>query len=562
MNHLHSISARIASIALVALLFIAGGGAFSYFNLRANLLAQKELELKDEVKTATTLIDGLRNRVKTGEIAEADAKARALAALRPMRFGEGGNYFFVYGKDGAVLMLPPVPQAEGTNRFDFKDPDGRLFVRDFITNAQAGGGLTTYRWLKPGETTPSLKLSYTALSPEWDWVVGTGFHIDDLEALLARSSRDIMLALGAALIAVAGLSALVQRSISRPLASLTAAMERLRRGELDAAIDGADRRDEIGQIARAVSEFRNLLLERQAREAAAEQDRRAEASRVRHEMLDRLAGEFEAGVGGAAGAIDARASGFELVARDLHALSGATSGHAAANATASRAVEENIQSASAAAEQLSASIREILLQVSNAADFANLAVTESAKAAGTMLELSESSNQVGEVVALIETIANKTNLLALNATIEAARAGEAGKGFGVVALEVKSLADSTKKAIEDISGKIAAIQRGARASMASSRTVEETIGRIDNSAATIAATLDQQSAAVDQIAEAITGTLKLVRELTRSMDVLQGHAAAADGKSEEVAESARDMRGRAAELHDQLAQVSKALRAG
>jgi methyl-accepting chemotaxis protein len=202
------------------------------------------------------------------------------------------------------------------------------------------------------------------------------------------------------------------------------------------------------------------------------------------------------------------------------------------------------------------------LQVSNAADFANLAVTESAKAAGTMLELSESSNQVGEVVALIETIANKTNLLALNATIEAARAGEAGKGFGVVALEVKTLADSTKKAIDDISGKIAAIQRGARASMASSRTVEETIGRIDSSAATIAATLDQQSAAVDQIAMAITGTLKLVRELSRSMDALQDHAAAADGKSEEVAESARDMRGRAAELHDQLAQVSKALRAG
>jgi methyl-accepting chemotaxis protein len=92
--------------------------------------------------------------------------------------------------------------------------------------------------------------------------------------------------------------------------------------------------------------------------------------------------------------------------------------------------------------------------------------------------------------------------------------------------------------------------------------VEETIGRIDSSSAALAATLDQQSGAVDQIAEAMTGTLKLVGNLTRSMNVLQEHAAAADGKSQEVAESARDMRGRAAELHDQLAQVSKALRAG
>jgi methyl-accepting chemotaxis protein len=243
-------------------------------------------------------------------------------------------------------------------------------------------------------------------------------------------------------------------------------------------------------------------------------------------------------------------------------LSGATRDQAAASADAGRAVAENIQSASAAAEQLSASIREILAQVSRAAEFSSVAVAESARAAATMRDLSETSAKVGEVVALIENIANKTNLLALNATIEAARAGEAGKGFGVVALEVKTLADSTKKAIEDISGRIEAIQRGARASMASSHTVEETIGRIDSSSAAIAATLDQQSGAVDQIAEAMTGTLKLVGNLTRSMNVLQEHAAAADGKSQEVAESARDMRGRAAELHDQLAQVSKALRAG
>ncbi|WP_425332329.1 methyl-accepting chemotaxis protein [Rhodoblastus sphagnicola] len=267
-------------------------------------------------------------------------------------------------------------------------------------------------------------------------------------------------------------------------------------------------------------------------------------------------------MGGAAGAIDSQAQKFELVSRDLHALSGATREQAAANARTGRTVQENIQSASASAEELSASIREILSQVSRAAEFSGIAVAESAQAKEAMRTLSESSRQVGEVVALIEDIANKTNLLALNATIEAARAGEAGKGFGVVANEVKALADSTKRAIEDITKRIEAIQRGADASMASNRTVEETIGRIDASSAAIAATLDQQSAAVDQIAEAITGTLKLVGDLTRSMTTLQDQAEAADGKSEEVAVSARDMRGRAADLHAQLGQLSQALRAG
>jgi methyl-accepting chemotaxis protein len=561
MMNLKSISSRIAAIVGLAFVCIACGGAFSYFNLRTNLMDQKELELKHEVETARSMIDAIRARADQGEFSQDEAKERAVAALRPVRFGED-SYFFIYRTDGVNVLLPPNPKREGVNLIDLKDSSGTPFVRDLIERARDGGGLTTYFWVKPGEQAPSLKLAYSALAPGWDWVIGSGFHIHDIEASLARSSRLLMLAVGAAVAALVVAAVFVQRGIGRPLRGLTASMERLRHGDLDAPIAGEARGDEIGQIARAVAEFRNLLREKLARDAEAERERSAESERVRRETLQKLAGEFEARVGGAAGAIDQRAAGFEQVSRDLHALSGATRDQAAANAQAGRVVQEAIQSASAAAEELSASIREILLQVSHAAEYSGAAVAETAQAARNMHELSESSRQVGEVVALIETIANQTNLLALNATIEAARAGEAGKGFGVVASEVKTLADSTKKAIEDITQRIGAIQRGADASMASSRSVEETIGRIDASASAIAATLDQQSAAVDQIAQAMTGTLQRVGDLTRSMGVLQQQAEAADGKSEEVAVSARDMRGRAAELHAQLGQLSQALRAG
>ncbi|MCW2275212.1 methyl-accepting chemotaxis protein [Rhodoblastus acidophilus] len=558
---LNSISTRIGGIVALAFVCIGGGGAFSYFNLRANLLDQKELQLKNEVDTAKTFIDSIRQRAEKGEFSQDEAKARAVEALRPVRFGED-SYFFIYRTDGVNVLLPPNPKREGVNLIELKDSNGVPFVRDLIEHAKDGGGLTKYLWVKPGEQAPSLKLGYSELVEGWDWIVGTGFHVSDIETALARSSRLLIAAICAAMATLAIIAFIVQRSIGRPLKSLTHSMEQLRRGDLDAAIAGEARGDEIGQIARAVAEFRNLLREKLARDAEAERDRRADADRVRRETLQKIASDFEVRVGGAAGAIDSQAQRFELVSRDLHALSSATRDQAATSAQTGRTVEQNVQAASAAAEELSASIREILAQVSRAAEFSSVAVAESAQAKAAMHELSESSRQVGEVVALIEDIANKTNLLALNATIEAARAGEAGKGFGVVAAEVKTLADSTKKAIEDITRRIEAIQHGADASMTSNRTVEETIGRIDSSASAIAATLDQQSAAVDQIAEAITGTLTLVCELTRSMTSLQDQALAADGKSQEVAESARDMRGQAAELQAQLGQLSQALRAG
>jgi len=558
---LNSISTRIAAIVALAFICISGGGVFSYHNLRANLLEQKELQLKNQVETARTFIDSLRQKAEKGEISHDEAKARAIAALRPIRFGED-SYFFIYRTDGVNVLLPPNPKREGANLIELKDANNVYFVRELIDRAKAGGGLTSYLWVKPGEQAPSQKLAYSGLVPGWDWMVGTGFHIDDIEAALARSSRLLIAAVGAAMATLAVVAFLVQRGIGRPLKGLTSSMARLRRGELDAEIAGEERGDEIGEIAGAVAQFRNLLRDKLAREAAAERDRRAEADRIKRETLARLAGEFETRVGGAAGAIDQKAAGFEAVSRDLHALSRSTRDHAASNAQAGFAVQQAIHSASAGAEELSASIREILSQVSRAAEFSSVAVAESARAKEVMRELSESSRKIGEVVALIEDIANQTNLLALNATIEAARAGEAGKGFGVVAMEVKTLADSTKRAIDDITRRIDAIQRGAAASMASSQTVEETIGRIDASAGAIAATIDQQSAAVDQIAEAITGTLSLVSELTRNMMTLQSQSQATDGKAEEVADSARDMRERAADLHAQLGQLSQALRAG
>jgi methyl-accepting chemotaxis protein len=508
------------------------------------------------------IIGGFRERAVKGELTEEAAKAAAIAAVRPVRFGEDRNYFFIYEPQGVNVLNSGKPELEGKNLIDLKDSAGLFIVKEVIEKAAAGGGLTSYQWLKPGDQAESVKLAYSMLAPGWNWTVGTGFHAPDIEASLAHSLHAMILSTSIALLLISAVAAVVTRSISKPLAQLTFSMDRLRSGDLDVDINGATRRDEIGVIARSVTLFRNLLREKIANEAEAEAGRRKETEKQRRDALEKLATEVDGSVKETAESIDRTAIGFETVSADLLALSNSTRSQATTSAKAGRAAQENVQSVSAAAEELSASIHEILVQVNFAARISNEAVQETERAANAIRSLETSSDEIGKVVALIQDVANQTNLLALNATIEAARAGEAGKGFAVVASEVKGLAGMTSKATDEISQRIEAIRRGTREAVSATELVEASIGRISASSNTIASTLDQQNAAVSQIAHAISDALGAVAGLAEDMDRLTGNAASTDAKSLEVAAAARLMRGGSQTLQRQLDRLTRELRAG
>ena len=386
----------------------------------------------------------------------------------------------------------------------------------------------SYLWVKPGAKEPSEKLSYSMLVPGWNWVLGTGFHVTDIEATLADNSRLLLLVTLTALLLIGVAAFFVTRSIGKPLAGLTRSMDRLRAGDLDAEIEGAGRRDEIGLIAQSVALFRNLLRERQARETEAENKRRREVEKERRASLAHLAQEFDGNVRKAADGIDRTAAGFETVSADLLVISRDTRSQAAASATAGRAAQNNVQAVSTAAEELSASIREISSQVNHAADLTGAAVRETERAAQVIRGLETASEEIGQVALLIQDVASQTNLLALNATIEAARAGEAGKGFAVVASEVKVLASTTTKATDETTQRIHAIQQGSREAVEATRMVETSIGRISETSSSIATTLDQQNSAVSQIAEAISDTLGAVAGLASDMERLMQNAELAD----------------------------------
>ncbi len=300
-------------------------------------------------------------------------------------------------------------------------------------------------------------------------------------------------------LAVAGACLLIGRAMFRPLKGIRGAMERLAKGDLSVEIPWRRRTDEIGQMAQAVQVFKdNALAVERLRAEREEAERLAEAAR-RKEMTQ-LAARFEAKVKGVVEAVATAAADMQDSATSMAASAEQTSRQATEVAAASGQALDNVHTVAAATEEMSASIAEIGRQVSSSADISATAVQEASRTSETINSLVEAARQIGDVVELINSIAGQTNLLALNATIEAARAGEAGKGFAVVASEVKALATQTARATEEIQAKVQEIQNATSGARGAIEGIGQTIGRIHDIAAGIAAAVEQQGAAARDIA--------------------------------------------------------------
>ena len=327
----------------------------------------------------------------------------------------------------------------------------------------------------------------------------------------------MLMAFGLAVVLVFGLSFLIGRSISRALASMISAMTGLAGGDVKVAIPGLGRRDEIGEMAGAVEVFKNSMIETERLRAEQLEAEQRQAAQRKADMI-RLADAFEGAVGEIVETVSSAAIELEASADTLTKAAERSQGLATAVASASEEASTNVQSVSSASEELSTSVNEISRQVQESSRVASEAVEQAQKTNGRVGELAQAASRIGDVVELINTIAGQTNLLALNATIEAARAGEAGRGFAVVASEVKALAEQTAKATGEISQQISGIQDATRHSVGAIKEISDTIGRMSEISATIAAAVEQQGAATQEISRniqhAATGTQQVSSNIT------------------------------------------------
>jgi methyl-accepting chemotaxis protein len=500
MHFLRQIPARIAGLAVLAVVAVAVLMMFAHAVLRDSLYDQKRLELGHEVSMATGIIGSFVAREKSGELSREAAMAAAVAALRPVRFGEDQNYFFIYKSDGTNVMLPPKPEKEGQNLGDMKDENGVLFVRDMIAKARTGGGLVEYMWVKPGDQTTTPKFSYAAGVAEWDWTVGTGFHVQDVDAWLARKNRELLAYSAMAILLLGLITAFVAIGISRPLARLTRSMDKLAGGDLEADVAGAARKDEIGSIARAVSAFRDLLRHRSREQAETEAANKAAAEAALHAERLQIADAFQTSMGALASNFIGTSKNVAEAAQNLSAAAEETSRQAQAVVHAAEEAAANVGNVATSSDQLAGSVREMNGQVSHSHRISVAAAEEAARTESQIRELSAAASRIGEVVSLISAIAEQTNLLALNATIEAARAGEAGRGFSVVASEVKNLAGQTAKATEEISSKVNEIQAATQVTVTSIGNIVATIDTIRDVTSEIARSVEHQGVATSDIA--------------------------------------------------------------
>lgn len=372
-----------------------------------------------------------------------------------------------------------------------------------------------------------------------DITTGLGWLVREQEGLLA-----VALALAGAI------AFLTQRSITRPIGTLTGALNRMAVGDLAIVVPEVDRADETGRIARAVEVLRAAAAERNRLEAAQAAER---ASREQRQIqIDAEITAFDVEIAGVFHHLSESADALRDTASRLQTRAETTARQAGIVTTSAQTASDNVEAVAAAVEELTASVREIDRQVAVSAEISGLAVQEADRGSSVVESLSAEAASIGEIVALINDIAAKTNLLALNATIEAARAGDSGKGFAVVANEVKSLASQTARATQDITRQITKIRDATGEAVAIIGDIGGIVERISNSSMAISGAVDQQGAATRDIARNVQSAASGASAVSHAIGEVTQETERTRSASADVRRTADDLAVRAGKLRQRV----------
>ena len=357
-------------------------------------------------------------------------------------------------------------------------------------------------------------------------------------AILVSALVILLVALSAAMVTF--------RRMLRPLAELVPVVRRLADGDSGTTIPYADKKDEIGALARAVEVFRQAMVRND--ELTAEAAKEQQAQRARSEHIQRLTDGFDSGVRTRLDTVERASERMRGTADGLAATAEESSSQATTVAAASEQASGNVQTVATASEELGSSIQEIARQVQEQTAMASEASDSAGDSRRQVQGLANQAQAIGEVIELITSIAEQTNLLALNATIEAARAGDAGKGFAVVASEVKSLASQTAKATEQIAHQIKAIQEQTGATVTAIEMITNKIQTMAEISSAIASSVEQQNAATQEIGRNVHEAAQGTQQVS---ETIEGVSQAA----RETGSAAADVLAASEELSDEAGQL-------
>ena len=436
-------------------------------NYRTQLLQDVDTSLKNETQIVVSLLEKVYQQQQAGLLSEPEAKKIAADLVRDLRYDDGKGYFWIDTADGVNVVLLGR-DVEGKSRIDLVDPNGVHFIQEMLKNGrQTGGGYTDLSFAKPGETTPLPKRNYTTTFAPYQWVLGTGVWIDQIDALIAAQKEAIdadfysslrMTVLVSVLIEALciALAIFFSNKLATPIAHVTNRLATLAQGDFrhNAALETKiSSTDEIGRMSQALDTLQHNVRQmmKQAIDAA---EKITTAVAQLNESADQSATVSSQVASSMSKVADSCNEQFAEMDR-TKAQIGTLEQHMSAFAGNLSQTVDAVDGTNRAAAQGATRVNEAVLQMQRIAE----SVSRSAE---VITVLGEESDKIGTIVDAIAAIADQTNLLALNAAIEAARAGENGRGFAVVAEEVRKLAEQSSTSADEITALITSIQEKAQ----------------------------------------------------------------------------------------------------